>query len=542
LNKLGKKDMVTVNGGLNLNYLNLLTNNPSSVRAPNSWYANGNINVGFLGWSFPFSYQISNQSRTYSQPFNQYAIAPTYKWIKVQLGWTNITLSPYSLSGYPLYGAGCEFTPNNWKIVLLYGQLKKAVPYNLNEESSDEMSYKRVGFGGKIGYNKSGYEVSGHIFKAKDIQKSLPYIPENINLFPQEGLVTGIGGKFPLGKKINVETEITQSILTRNYLSERINLNNFSGNFMKSHITTQNFKAYKSSINYNERYFSIAAHYERIDPGYMSLGAFFFNNDLENYTLAPQIRLFKNKLNLAANAGMQKNNLDQSKLNTTTRWVGSGSLNFVPNSNWILSAGYSNFTNFTRNRPNTNPFYTLSPADTLFFYQVSQNSNVMAAYNFTYHKTRHNISIQFNQMNSSLNIANINQPATQLLNGNLAYAINHTPSKQNIALTANFNTMASTDMETIFYGPGLSYSKSMWQNTLQFSLGSIFNQSFTNGKNTGLVFSERLSIGYQPKVKKPEYGKPVFSLSGSYVNKPSVVSQGFSLSEFTGNINIGYHF
>lgn len=68
LNKIGKKDMVTVNGGINLNTIYLNTNNPNSTRDPFSWYANGNISVNALGWSFPFSYQISNQSRTYSQP------------------------------------------------------------------------------------------------------------------------------------------------------------------------------------------------------------------------------------------------------------------------------------------------------------------------------------------------------------------------------------------------------------------------------------------------------------------------------------------
>ncbi|MBL7917132.1 MAG: hypothetical protein JNM96_01965 [Bacteroidia bacterium] len=114
--------------------------------------------------------------------------------------------------------------------------------------------------------------------------------------------------------------------------------------------------------------------------------------------------------------------------------------------------------------------------------------------------------------------------------------------RQNLSFTANYNNMQAPEMLNVFYGPGLNYSQSFLKNTLNLSIGSIFNNSFTNNKSNGMVFSERLNISFNPKVKKPQYGKPSISLSCNYVNKPAVVSNGFTLSEFTGNLNLSYGF
>ncbi len=545
LNKIGKKDMVTVNGGLNLNTIYLNTNNPNSTRDPFSWYANGNISVNALGWSFPFSYQISNQSRTYSQPFNQYAIAPTYKWVKLYAGWTNLTFSPYTLSGYPFFGGGVELSPKNWKVTMLYGQFKKTVEYNAEEESYLEMSYKRLGLGTKVEYNAKGYSVFGAYFKAKDVVNSLAYVPEEANLYPQEGTVISGGGKAPLGKKLNIDGEYAYSSVTRNSLSEGKAVSNVflkSPLFSKQFVTTQNYAAYKTGISFNEKYFGIAANYERVDPGYTTLGAFYFNNDLENFTLAPQLRLFKSKLNLSGNAGLQKNNLDETKLNTTSRWVGAVNFNFVPNTHWVITGAYSNFTSFTRNRPNTNPFYTPTPADTLQFYQLSQSGNGFVSYNFNSGKIKNSVSLNVNQVSSASAVSNVNQGNTNVFSANFSYSLIKSETRQNLSFTANYNNMQAPEMLNVFYGPGLNYSRSFLKNTLNLSIGSIFNNSFTNNKSNGMVFSERLNVSFNPKVKKPQYGKPSISFSCNYVNKPAVVSNGFTLSEFTGNLNLSYGF
>ncbi len=546
LEKIGKKDMVTVNGGINLNSIYLNTNNPVSTRAPFSWYASGNLTIGMLGWSFPFSYQISNQSKTYSQPFNQYGVTPTYKWVKLYAGWSNVNFSQYTLSGYPFLGAAVDLSPKNWKIIFLYGQFKKAVAYDLEKESDINMSYKRMGMGTKIGYEKNGYALFGILFTAKDYTNSLSYIPETSLLQPQQGAVVSILGKAPILKILSINGEYALSGITRNTLSELRSeeqiQNRFPSALLTQHLNTDFFAAYKTSLSFNQKRYSIAANYERIEPGYSTLGAYYFNNDFENITLAPQVRLLKSKLNISINSGIQRNNINDQKLNTTKRVIGSANISFVPNKQWLINCSYSNFTSFTRNRPNTNPFYVLTPADTLHFYQVSQSGNVMLSYNFTKGEYKNNLSLNGSTIISAQTLANTTLPSTTIYNGNLAYAISHKPSKLTVSFTANANKTTGQNINNIFYGPGINLSKPFLQNSLTISAGSLFNAAYTNKTNNGLVFSERLILSFKPKIKQSKYGRPNFSVSCNYVNKPKVVSSGFMLSEFTGNVTAGYSF
>lgn len=546
LEKIGKKDMVTVNGGINLNSIYLNTNNPASTRAPFSWYAMGNVTIGMLGWSFPFTYQISNQSRTYSLPFNQYAVTPTYKWIKLYAGWNNINFSPYTLSGYPFLGGGIELSPKKWKVILLYGEFKKAVEYDFENESDAYMSYQRKGMGAKIGYDKNGYSVFATVFTAKDNARSLTYIPYNTRIQPQEGTVISFQGKAPLFKVLQLDAEYALSGVTRNVLSEVKSLEQFRNRYpaflLSQRLTTEFFTAYKTSVSFNKKLYSIAANYERIDPGYVTLGAFYFNNDFENITLSPQVRLLKSKLNISLNGGFQRNNITDDKLNTTRRVIGAANINFIPNKQWLLNGSYSNFTSFTRNRPNTDPFYVPTPADTMRFYQVSQSGNVMLSYNFVKGNYRNSVSLSSSNVVSAQTIGNTIMPATTVYNANLAYGLSHTPSKLNVSFTANANKTSGQNINNLFFGPGINISKPFFKNALSVSAGSLFNAAYLNDVNNGMVFSERLSISFNPKVKNAKYGKPNFSLGCNYINKPKVVSNGLMLCEFTGNVSAGYRF
>ena len=84
---------------------------------------------------------------------------------------------------------------------------------------------------------------------------------------------------------------------------------------MESVITIYNwlnnyFNALNVSFDYPAGNGTIGAGYERIDPNYKTLGAYFFNNDLENITVNASQTIFDNKLNLSVNAGLQQDNLD----------------------------------------------------------------------------------------------------------------------------------------------------------------------------------------------------------------------------------------
>src|SRR5258708_1150792 len=143
IEKLGRKDMVKVSGGLNYSSVFYNADGIPNRRQPFTWFLNGNISVNILDISFPFTFNYSNNQVAYTQPFNIQSFNPTYKWIKGYAGITSMQFSQYTLAGHVFTGGGVELTPKNFKFAAMYGRLKKAVEYDSENNSDVNMSYKR---------------------------------------------------------------------------------------------------------------------------------------------------------------------------------------------------------------------------------------------------------------------------------------------------------------------------------------------------------------------------------------------------------------
>lgn len=544
LEKIGKKDMVTVSGGLNYNGIFYQSNGIGNRRPPFSWFFNGNLNITIVDVSLPFTYSYSNLSSNYTQPFNMSGCAPTYKWIKGYAGFSSMNFSSYTLAGHVFLGGGLELTPGNWKISAMYGRFKKAVEFDALNETDAEMSFKRMGQGAKISYEKNGYGFNLVYFSAKDDITSLKYLPSNSTVLPQENTVVSLGGKTKITKLFSLEAEYALSGLTKNMLSDGL-MAPASANKLpliyKMNATSKFYDAYKASLGFAKGVFSIALNYEHISPEYRTLGAYYFNNDLENITIAPSLRLLKGKLNLAANAGYQHNNLGREKLSTNTRFVTSANVAYTPGSKFSTNASYSNFSTFTSIRPVTDPYYQRSAADTLNFYQISQSANATVIYNISQTLLKHSLVLNSTYQASNQKQGDNIQPGTIVLNGNFCYNISFVKSKWSTAFTYNYNRSENALNTNIYTGPGLTLGKSFANNLLRLSIANVFNQAFTNSKVTALVMNERASLSFNPKVDK-KFGKPSVSISAMYTNKFKTSVQKDSFNEFTGMVNLNYSF
>ncbi|MBK7666967.1 MAG: hypothetical protein IPJ32_06165 [Sphingobacteriaceae bacterium] len=505
--------------------------------------------------SLPFTFNYSNNQVAYTQPFNIQSFNPTYKWIKGYAGITSMQFSQYTLAGHVFAGGGIELTPKNFKFAAMYGRLKKAVEFDSENNSDANMSYKRMGYGAMAGYDKNGHGVKLIYFAAKDEATSLVFIPVNTNVTPMENTVVSISGHTTFYKKIKLEAEYALSGVTRNITSPSdVNSppkNHLPGIF-KPNATSQFFSAFKSSIGYNVKSFGVNLNYERIDPEYKTLGAYYFNNDLENITIAPSLGLLKGKLNLTLNTGVQRNNLDNSKLATTKRWVGSFNANFMPNKHWNLMASYSNFSTFTKQRPQEDPFYR-NTLDTLNFYQLSQNSMLSMGYNFGKTKTKQNILLTANYMVTGQNQGAISDPGmfgttsnvklpSRIVNANLSHNTSIVKTKTSISIGVNANYSQLIGMDNFYFGPSINIGQAFVKNTIRVSVGSSYNQMLTNSIKTNEVFNHRLTFGYNPKFKNQKVGRLGFNISATYLQKIKVISTATGFNEFTGNAGLNYSF
>jgi hypothetical protein len=550
LEKIGKEDMVTMSGGINFTSLVYWSDGIAARRDPFTQYASGNLMVNFLDVSMPITYSYSNQKGTFTQPFNQFSISPTYKWVKTFMGYHAMNYSSNTLAGHVFAGGGFELTPKSWKIGAMYGRLMRATAFDEIIQSDANLAYKRMGMGLTIGYEKKGYAINAIFFRAADDANSIPFIPINTLKTPMENVVASLSGKIKISDKLSAEGEYALSGLTRNTLSEEAeNSQDYFSFLMKSRTSTAYYDAYKTSLNYNVKKFSLRFQYEHVDPEYKTLGGYFFNNDLENYTIAPSLQLMQGKLNLNLNGGFQKNNLDEQSAGTTKRIIGSFNVSYAPNQKWNFNGQFSNFSTFTKNRIQPDPFFQ-NPMDTLNFYQVSRNASATMMHLFGNDKTKQAITFTLmhmitSQATGSLEgnlVPNEDIPVmTKIYNGNLGYTLNHVKSKTGIMFAINTNYTTMANLENWMAGPNINFTKSILSNSLRMMAGSTFNYALTNSLVTGKILNHRFTLSYQPKLKNTKAGRPGINFTATLLQKLATDSQA-GFMEMNGNLSLSWSF
>src|SRR5690606_35449409 len=185
-------------------------------------------------------------------------------------------------------------------------------------------SFKRMGYGFKAGYGDGKNFADVILFRVKDEVNSIRYIPEDEGILPEENLVLSIGGGKTLWNTILVKAEFSTSAITRDLRAPAANHSHIlskAGPLFNSKISSSYYKAFKTSVNYQQEGYAVGVGYERIDPQYRTLGSYYFNNDLENITVNGAVALLKGRMNVAANVGTQRDNLDDSKVSTMRRIV-----------------------------------------------------------------------------------------------------------------------------------------------------------------------------------------------------------------------------
>lgn len=554
LDKIGKKDMISVSGGMGYNMVVQQVTDQAQLRDPFSWVYSGNLNVNFLGMSMPFTFSFSNQGKSYTQPFNMTAVHPSWKWVKTHIGITSMQFSPYTYSGLNFAGAGVELSPKKWRFKAFGGRFKKAVEYDPTINNITTVSYRRMGGGCSFGYEaqKGGFNVI--LLKAADDQRSLEILSPNATLTPMDNVVTSVSGKLSVVKNLQLQAEYALSLLTRDVLlKDTLSTvkRPFYYDLVNGNASTTTKSAYNASLTYRFKVISLDLKYERIAPDYLTLGGLFFNNDLENITFAPALALFQNKLTLSANTGFQRNNLGGESATAQRRWVASVNISGQPFKGFTVNGAYSNFSSFTRRNPSAVPLYD-PVLDTMNFYQVSENYNTALTYSFG-KKIKNVVSSTFAYVNSQnitgrlqdagafgFNTAGTTVPV-DVYTGMAAYTLQFV-NGFSLSCMGNYNRSVAATAENIFYGPGMNASKALFNKKLNVQGGATYNRQLTGNILTNHVMNLRLGANYSPELWDKKYGKVALSTNCNYTQRFAVIDGAKSPTNLTVMMNLNYSF
>ena len=552
LGSIGKdKKPFKINGSASANQTYYHAFGIENRRNPFNYYLSANLTFGLYGWTVPVSVMYSNQQTQFQQPFNRYGMQPYYKWVKLYIGYNSMSFSPYTMNGHIFLGGGIQLTPGIFRLSAMYGRLNQAI----EEDTANRAIipyYERRGMGLKVGVGKGSDFIDLIGFYAKDDSNSIRR-PIRQNIKPAENLVLSVMVSKKLFKVFIFTAEYANSVLTNNTSglprSENINAPTVDpfGVIKQNNSTTLN-SAYKANLTFVQPTYSLGVGFEHIDPEYRTLGAYYFNNDLENYTLNGSKKLLKCKLNISGNIGFQYNNLKNQKASQMRRTVGSVNIMFVPNQKWNFSGSYSNFQTNTRVRSQFERINAISPEDTLRlnsldFVQLSQSAQVGIGHTLGNPSAKDiRSSIQANLMYQNVSNAGSSErvsTGTQVYSSNLSFNRNLMLRNMSYMISFNSNLNELGANRTLLIGPSISLNKSLFNKTLRITSSLAYTTTFINGRQNGDIFT--LRSGGNITVKKKHIFNVNLTGTQRFINQ-EVSPNGRNYFEFTVNSGYTYSF
>lgn len=545
LDEFSFKKGLTASGGLTFTNTFYQGSDSLVVRDPYAFYLNGDLNLNLWGISMPFSFSYSNTEKSYTQPFNRFKLNPSYKWARLLVGTNVLHLSPYTLSDHEFTGVGVELTPGNWIVSGMYGRLKKAVEYDPLLENIATVSYKRMGYAGKVGYAADFGEYNVTFFHGEDDKNSLEYLlPEECVVTPQENTAVSASITQNFCKYFYIHGEYAVSLFNSNILTEDMEeaeTDNIMDRVFGKRVSDRYVDALNAAAGYQGKVFGLALKYERVAPYYSSLGGYYFVNDVENYTIAPNLKLFAGKLALSGNFGLQYNNLNNEAQNDTRRAIYSANAAFTSGKAWNASLSFSNFTTYTKVKPESYPFYT-DALDSLNFYQVSRSLVGTASYTFGTDQVSNVFSLSASYQESNFLKEEELSSFSEFYSGNLGFSRQVSPISLGWSLFMNANYCTATGLETLYCGPSAAINKGFCDNTLTTGLSCSYNMNRASGKEDGSLLNSRLALSYVLDGTKKKLGRHTFSLSSGYTRYLGGMANGAEDYEFLTTLTYGVGF
>ena len=542
LSKIGKAKPFTYTGSLSSRFVFYNASGIPNRRDPFGYVVGGNINIGIYELYFPFSFSYSNQGTVYGQPFNQFGVSPTYKWATLHLGYRNISYSSLTLAGHQMLGAGVELNPGKLRVGFMYGRLRRAVQFRPPPDSlsldtllqtqplipiGEDPVYQRTGWGAKVGYGDDKGFIDLILFKAKDAPSSIDDDSIKQIFRPAQNAVMGINARRTFFNKLNIFFEGAISAITRDGelddeggAGDSVSISKVFKPFIPINSTTYYYRAIKAGLGYSHNIFNVQADYQRIDPDYNSMGAYFFNNDIESINITPSVYLFKNKTIVTSGFSFQRDNLNNKKQVTTKRTIPRINVSINPSYKYGIDLGYQDMRTSQASG-------ILELPDSLRMNMSNPGYTAGLRYNIADSLRTHSFMIMGNQF--SLKDRNeLTQPFSEYTATILNFNYNFYMIKKSLGLTASVTANKLESFSGTVLSTGFSVAGNKGFNDNKIALTATWSANFSELANS---HSSNLGVSYAP-------GKLSLSAQLNYL----IAEQGeTTFNEFTGFIEARYN-
>ncbi|MGF1637639.1 MAG: hypothetical protein ACFCUU_11250, partial [Cyclobacteriaceae bacterium] len=311
----------------------------------------------------------------------------------------------------------------------------------------------------------------------------------------------------------------------------------FSGlirDLMETNYSTQFLKAGSAGLSFRINPVLIKLQYQRIDPDYKTMGAYFFNNDLENITISPSWSMLKRKMRVMMSLGRQRNNLFDDKMDQSNRKISSFMLSYNPIHQLSISA---NYTNYQINQHRLD-LVKRDFIDSLQLTQFSNNISFNTAYNFGDKIQRYAIAFSASHQSFSQDHNNdaLGNNDSKSLSPSINFRYSNRESGWGWRTGANFNEFKNANIESFRWGVNASVDKRLSDNKLGLNLSANYYTNLIDGDKAGNSLRVGSRANYNP------HEKHGFNLGFNWIKSNSTSARIESFSEFLGNFAYTYSF
>jgi hypothetical protein len=468
----------------------------NSTRKPYSYSIMAAPIISIYGVQIPFNFTFTEGSKQVTNPFAQFGVNPSWRWIKGYAGWSNMSWSPTTLNGKTFLGIGVEINPSLFRFGAMYGRFNPAVKEDLTKNTVTPQ-YKRRGFAFKIGVGNEKNFFDFIFLKAKDVEKSIPTVSDLQNFPPQENAVFGMNSyQSFLKQKLVWQADGAISAYTRNLNSQLLDIGTGTGSkFLKVVIPPRLSTSYAwtahTNLTYKTDKFSIGADYNRIQPEYQSMGVDYMLNDQQKITLSQSFNAAKNKVMVSFIEAYQHDNLNKRKAYKTTRTNFSSNIALNLSQKFGMVISYNNFVMFQQKG-------TKEVNDTTKLAQIQNLIVVTPRYTIINPKLVQNIftSISYQRMDD-LNDFTAKYTRNNTVNVNLGYTASVT--KPVISVTPSFNILYSKTplFELLALTPSLGYSQTFVKGKFTVANNFAFTISRQNNVWNSKTITNNTSLTYR---------------------------------------------
>lgn len=356
---IGETDIepYTFSGNIGLQTHAYTTTQDFNRREPLGGLLTANAEYSILGFSSGIDIRYSTDTNEFRQNLNRIQFNGSWRWIALAAGDVMPAYSEYGLRGTQLRGAELRLSPGPIYFNATAGQINKAIQRpdaGLARQVAFERWLAAFAFGAGD-ENRSHFDISG--FYGRDNKDSLPdSVRANLagtTLLAAENI--GLTPKFQLSfleEAFKIGAETTLSAYTRDQNSPEISAQDvdvpdFLINLFKPRNSTRVTYAGIAHTGLNLDLFSMRAEFERIMPGFESMGLRQLRDDQQTLSLYPSFNLINSRLTIDGTFMISEDNLLGNRLSTQNSQNISLNTNARLTDSFSLGGGYSRFLAYT---------------------------------------------------------------------------------------------------------------------------------------------------------------------------------------------------